>query len=216
VALRLKSVSTARGVVGVVVGAILAIAVLAEGSSATEVRWDETETPALCPTGPLTGHPSSQYDVQKWAQPAGDEVRFDVATYNDTTAYQTVFGYGWYVPAPTTTSTPEGIWDWIADNGQPAVRAECFTRRILGIHVLIVRLTGAYQGYAWPTWQLGPPGTEQTVVRGGGGGEGIECWELVMYGYDQYGQYWEIILAQLVSAGQRELGPPGGAPHTGT
>ncbi len=178
----------------VVVAGVLS---LAQHAYAKGYSLEEDETPALCPSGSLVGFASSQYHVRKWGQPAGAEVLFTVSTYSYIEQYHTMFGFGWYQPAPVTTTTSEGEWQWIADGGPPAVRAQCTKRTLFGMEFHFIRLTGAYIGVAWPSWLLGVPGTEQTDVRPGGStGEGMECWELVMYGYDEYGHYWEVVLEE--------------------
>ncbi|WKW11251.1 hypothetical protein Strain138_000487 [Pseudogemmatithrix spongiicola] len=153
--------------------------------------------PVLCPQmlPPIDGHYSSMtgitFNVQKWQQPAGAEVPFRPHTFSLTTRIQPVlFGQGWYEVFPKETQYEGKTWYWQASSGVPGVLASC-TRTWTFFYGWVTRVAwmGPVWGHAFPS-DFEPT----TVTRLRPGMSGLECWELVLVGYDSYGAYYEIVL----------------------
>lgn len=157
----------------------------------------EEGVPTFCPERlpPTTGFSlviPGTFHVQRWQQPAGAEVPFTAGSYELTTRIQNVlFGQGWYIVHPRTTTYDEIDWRWESDAGPGGILCSCRFVNLVVWSFVRISWTGQIYGYAWPIYLDG----STTTTRPGGASEGEwQCWELVMYGYDEMGVYWEVIL----------------------
>jgi hypothetical protein len=168
-------------------------------STAAEIVDEEEGAPGWCPVmlPPVWGMYAMTgitFYVPKFGLAAGDEVPFTPQTYSLTTQIQPVqFGWGWYQVFPQQTQHENLTWYWQGyPHGPPGVLTTCSrTFHILFGWVTKVTWAGQIWGHAFPSEF---PPNEETTTRGPTIIEGFECWELVAYGWDINGQYYEYVI----------------------
>jgi hypothetical protein len=179
--------------------ALLIPALLAPADASLVATYDEEGVPTACPSNlpPTIGVSlvvPQTFAVQKWAQPAGAEVPFRGESYQLWGAFPAVMeGEGWYVVHPRETEHENQRWRWEGEAlGRGGILCTCRFINYVVWAMVRVTWTGVMRGHAFPL-DFGATATRPTLYGGGSEGE-WQCWELVAYGYDGNGEYWEVVI----------------------